>query len=159
MKCPFCGFEDSKVVESRSIDCGSKIRRRRECLKCFKRFTTYEYIESIPLIVVKRDSTREDFDRHKILNGILKSCNKRSIPLDKIEQIVNSIEQKLINNFEKEVPSKFIGEMVMKKLSEVDEVAYIRFASVYRQFKDVDTFMFELKSFLNSNDINHKNLF
>lgn len=154
MKCPFCGFEDSKVVESRSADDGNKTRRRRECLSCFKRFTTYEYVENIPLIVVKRDSTREDFDRNKIVSGILKACNKRSISVDKIEQMSNCVEQKLLNTFEKEVSSKVIGEMVMKQLSQVDEVAYIRFASVYKHFKDVDTFMYELKSFLNHGDIN-----
>ena len=154
MKCPFCGFEDSKVVESRSADDGIKIRRRRECLNCLKRFTTYEYVENVPLIVVKRDSTREDFDHNKLMGGILKSCNKRPISVDKIEQMTNCIEQKLLNDFEKEVSSKAIGEMVMKQLSQVDEVAYIRFASVYKHFKDVDTFMYELKSFLNHNDIN-----
>ena len=142
------------MVESRSADDGNKTRRRRECLSCFKRFTTYEYVENRPLIVVKRDSTREDFDRNKLIGGILKACNKRSISVDKIEQMTNLIEQKLLNTFEKEVSSKTIGEMVMKHLCEVDEVAYIRFASVYRQFKDVDTFMYELKSFLSQGDIN-----
>lgn len=141
-------------MESRSADDGNKTRRRRECLSCFKRFTTYEYVENRPLIVVKRDSTREDFDRNKLIGGILKACNKRSISVDKIEQIVSFIEQKLLNTFEKEVSSKTIGEMVMKQLSQVDEVAYIRFASVYRHFKDVDTFMYELKSFLSHGDIN-----
>ena len=142
------------MVESRSADDGNKTRRRRECLSCFKRFTTYEYVENRPLIVVKRDSTREDFDRNKLIGGILKACNKRSISVDKIEQMTNLIEQKLLNTFEKEVSSKTIGEMVIKHLCEVDEVAYIRFASVYRQFKDVDTFMYELKSFLSQGDIN-----
>ena len=141
-------------MESRSADDGNKTRRRRECLSCFKRFTTYEYVENRPLIVVKRDSTREDFDRNKLIGGILKACNKRSISVDKIEQMTNLIEQKLLNTFEKEVSSKTIGEMVMKHLCEVDEVAYIRFASVYKQFKDVDTFMYELKSFLSQGDIN-----
>lgn len=154
MKCPFCGFEDSKVVESRSTDDGKKIRRRRECLSCLKRFTTYEYVEYRPLIVVKRDSTREDFDRNKIIGGILKACNKRSISVDKIEQMTNLIEQKLLNTFEKEVSSKVIGEMVMKGLFQLDEVAYIRFASVYRHFKDVDTFMYDLKNFLSQNNKN-----
>ncbi len=142
-------------MESRSADDGNKTRRRRECLSCFKRFTTYEYVENRPLIVVKRDSTREDFDRNKLIGGILKACNKRSISVDKIEQMANVIEQKLLNTFEKEVSSKLIGEMVMKQLSQVDEVAYIRFASVYRHFKDVDTFMYELKSFLSHGDINN----
>ncbi len=142
-------------MESRSADDGNKTRRRRECLSCFKRFTTYEYVESRPLIVVKRDSTREDFDRNKLIGGILKACNKRSISVDKIEQMASCIEQKLLNTFEKEVSSKTIGEMVMKRLCEVDEVAYIRFASVYRHFKDVDTFMYDLKSFLSHNDINN----
>ncbi|MDR1628243.1 MAG: transcriptional regulator NrdR [Oscillospiraceae bacterium] len=151
MKCPFCGFDDSKVVESRSTDDGNKTRRRRECLSCFKRFTTYEYVENRPLIVIKRDNTREDFDRNKLIGGILKACSKRSISVNKIEQMASNIEQKLLNTFEKEVSSEIIGEMVMKQLCEVDEVAYIRFASVYKHFKDVDTFMYELKSFLNHN--------
>lgn len=148
MKCPYCSFSDSKVVDSRPTDEGQVIRRRRECIKCGKRFTTYEKIEKIPLIVVKRDGNRVSYDRNKLLNGIIKACEKRPVSMDEIETIVDDIEATLSNSLEKEVTSITIGELVMKKLKEIDEVAYVRFASVYRQFKDINTFMEELKKLL-----------
>ncbi|MPN24874.1 Transcriptional repressor NrdR [bioreactor metagenome] len=148
MKCPFCGYAESKVIDSRPSDEGNSIRRRRECLKCEKRFTTYETIERIPLIIVKKDKTREAFDRNKLFNGIMKACQKRPVPIEKIQQIVDEIETALYNSLEKEIPSKQVGELVMKKLKDLDEVAYVRFASVYRQFKDLNTFMEELTKLL-----------
>ncbi|CCQ95836.1 Transcriptional repressor NrdR [[Clostridium] ultunense Esp] len=149
MNCPFCNYYETKVVDSRPTDEGQAIRRRRECLKCSKRFTTYEKIEKIPLIVVKKDGNRQPYDRNKILNGILKACEKRPVPLNLIEETVDEIEKELYNSLEKEVTSQHIGEMIMNRLKEIDEVSYVRFASVYRQFKDINTFMEELNKLLN----------
>lgn len=148
MKCPFCGNLESKVVDSRPSDEGASIRRRRECLECHKRFTTYETMESLPLVVIKKDGSRQTFDRDKLLGSMLKACEKRPVPLSKLEEIAQEIEQSLQNDMEREVSSAVIGEMVMQKLKEVDEVAYVRFASVYRQFKDIGTFMDELNKLL-----------
>ena len=148
MKCPFCDYYESKVIDSRPTDEGQAIRRRRECLKCSKRFTTYEKIEKMPLIIIKKDGTRESYDRNKLINGILKSCEKRPVSLSTIEGIVDEIEKELYNSLDKEITSQYIGEMVMNKLKDIDEVAYVRFASVYRQFKDLNTFMEELKKIL-----------
>ena len=143
MRCPFCGFEESKVIDSRPTDEGERIRRRRECLQCGKRFTTYEVIETVPVVVIKKDKSRETFDRNKLLNGLLRACEKRPVSLDTLEKIVDDIETKLQNSLDREVPSSQIGTYAMDRLKEVDEVAYIRFASVYRQFKDI-SFMDEL---------------
>ena len=148
MKCPYCSHLESKVVDSRPADEGSSIRRRRECLECHKRFTTYETMESLPLVVIKRDGSRQTFDRSKLLSSMLKSCEKRSVSMSTLEQITNEIEQTLQNEMEREIPSTEIGELVMEKLKGVDEVAYVRFASVYRQFKDISTFMNELNKLL-----------
>lgn len=148
MKCPFCGYDDSKVVDSRPTDEGTSIRRRRECLKCLKRFTTYETVERMPLMLVKRDGTRQVYDRQKLLNGLMKACEKRPVSLAQLEQIVDNVEQKVFGTLESEVSSKTIGELVMEQLRKVDEVAYVRFASVYRQFKDINTFMSELNKLL-----------
>ncbi|MDD6284817.1 MAG: transcriptional regulator NrdR [Firmicutes bacterium] len=148
MKCPYCGFEESKVIDSRPTDDGERIRRRRECLKCGKRFTTYEVIESLPIIVIKKDKSRETFDRDKLINGILRACEKRPVSIDDIERCVDEIEAALHNTLDREVSSVRIGEMVMDKLKNLDEVAYVRFASVYRQFKDINTFMEELNNML-----------
>ena len=148
MRCVFCGNIESKVIDSRSADDGSSIRRRRECLNCGKRFTTYEKVEGIPLIVVKKDKTRQQFDREKLLNGLLRACEKRPISLDQLEQIIDEIEASIQNSLKREISSVEIGEMVMSRLKSIDEVAYVRFASVYRQFKDVNTFMDELKKIL-----------
>ncbi|MGN0499295.1 MAG: transcriptional regulator NrdR [Acutalibacteraceae bacterium] len=148
MKCPYCGYEESKVIDSRPADDGERIRRRRECLGCNKRFTTHEVIETVPLIVVKRDKSRETFDRNKLTAGILRACEKRPVSLDSIEQIVTDIETKLQNSLDREVTSMAIGEYVMEHLKNLDEVAYVRFASVYRQFKDINTFMDELNKLL-----------
>lgn len=148
MKCPYCSFEESKVVDSRSADDGEKIRRRRECLKCGKRFTTYEIIETVPLIVVKRDKSREPFDRNKLTAGILRACEKRPVSIEQIENIVNDIEATLQSSLEREITTKQIGELAMEQLKGVDEVSYVRFASVYRQFKDINTFMEELNKLL-----------
>ena len=144
MKCPYCGCEDSKVIDSRPTDEGERIRRRRECTKCGKRFTTYEIIETVPLIVVKKDGTRESFDRVKLFNGLLRACEKRPVPVEVIEKAVTDIESQLQNSLEKEITSGKIGELAMEKLKDIDEVAYVRFASVYRQFKDVSTFVDEV---------------
>jgi len=144
MKCPFCGFADSKVVDSRPTDEGSSIRRRRECLKCLKRFTTYETVERMPLLLIKRDGTRQPYDRQKLLSGVIKACEKRPVPQQRLEQLVDTVEQKLFSSLDYEISSKVIGEMVMEELRSIDEVAYVRFASVYRQFKDINTFMEEL---------------
>lgn len=149
MKCPYCSYYDSKVVDSRPTEEGQVIRRRRECIKCSRRFTTYEKIEKIPLIVVKKDGIRESYDRNKLLNGIIKACEKRPVSVSEIEKLVDDIETNLSNSLEKEVTSVVIGEMVMNNLKDIDEVAYVRFASVYRQFKDLNTFMEELKKLLN----------
>ncbi|MDO4846198.1 MAG: transcriptional regulator NrdR [Oscillospiraceae bacterium] len=148
MKCPFCGFEESKVVDSRHSEDGGSIRRRRECLSCQKRFTTYETVESLPIVVVKRDNSRQPFDRNKILNGMLRACEKRPVSLTSLEKAVDEIEQTVQNSLDREVSAEQIGEMVMEKLRELDEVAYVRFASVYRQFRDINTFMEELTKLL-----------
>lgn len=148
MKCPYCSFEESKVIDSRPTDEGERIRRRRECLKCQKRFTTYEIIESLPIIVIKKDKSREVFNRDKLINGMLKACEKRPVSINEIERAVNDIESKLQNSLDREVTSTAVGELVMEKLKGLDEVAYVRFASVYRQFKDLSTFMDELNKLL-----------
>ncbi|BDE87203.1 MULTISPECIES: transcriptional regulator NrdR [Intestinimonas] len=148
MKCPFCGNLESKVVDSRPSDEGASIRRRRECLECHKRFTTYETMESLPLVVIKKDGSRQTFDRDKLLGSMLKACEKRSVPLADLERMAGEIEQALQNDMEREVSSSVIGDLVMEKLKEVDEVAYVRFASVYRQFKDIGTFKEELDRLL-----------
>ena len=150
MKCPYCGCEESKVIDSRPTDDGERIRRRRECLKCGKRFTTYEMVESFPLMVIKRDETREPFNREKLSSGIMRACEKRPVSVGSIDKIVDSIERKLQKSFDREVPSNVIGEYAMEMLKETDEVAYVRFASVYRQFKDINTFMEELSKLINS---------
>ena len=144
MRCLFCGHLESKVIDSRSTEEGTTIRRRRECLECGKRFTTYEKIETIPMIVVKKDGLRETWDREKVLNGILRACEKRPVTLSDIEKLIDAIESKLYNMLEREVTSEKIGEMVMERLKDVDDIAYVRFASVYRQFKDINSFMDEL---------------
>ena len=148
MKCPFCGYEESKVIDSRPTDEGERIRRRRECLKCAKRFTTYEIIESVPVIVVKKDKSRESFNRDKLLNGMLRACEKRPVSLETLERAVDDIEAGLQNSLDREVTSIRVGECAMEKLKNIDEVAYVRFASVYRQFKDINTFMEELNKLL-----------
>lgn len=152
MNCPFCAHEESKVVDSRPTDEGQAIRRRRECTNCKKRFTTYEKIEELPLIVIKKGGNRESYNRHKVMNGIIRSCEKRPVSLQDIEKIVDEIEKKLYNSMEKEVSTKFIGELVMEKLKKTDEVAYVRFASVYREFKDISTFMEELNKLIKDPD-------
>ncbi len=140
MKCPFCGYAESKVIDSRPTDEDSRIRRRRECLNCAKRFTTYEAVENLPVIVVKKDTSRELFDRNKLFNGMLRACEKRPVPIETLERAVDDIEMQLQNSLEGEVPAAVIGEYAMDKLKEIDEVAYVRFASVYRQFKDINSF-------------------
>ena len=145
MRCAFCGYDDSRVLDSRPVDESRSIRRRRECLSCGKRFTTYERVEETPLIVIKKDNRRELFDQNKILNGLIKACDKRAVPLAVMEQMVSQIEKDLRNSLEQEVSSQKIGEMVMLSLKNVDEVAYVRFASVYRKFEDISTFMSELR--------------
>lgn len=148
MRCPYCGYEESKVVDSRPTDEFTRIRRRRECMRCAKRFTTYEVIENTPIIVIKKDNSRQVFDRSKLLNGMLKACEKRPVPIDVLEKAVNNIELQLQNSLDNEVSSRQIGELVMDALKEIDDVAYIRFASVYRQFKDLESFMKELTQIL-----------
>ena len=148
MKCPFCGYSESKVIDSRHTDEGERIRRRRESMNCAKRFTTYEIIESVPIIVVKKDKSREAFDRNKLFNGLLRACEKRPVSIETIERIVDEIETTLQNSLDREVTSIHIGELAMDKLKDTDEVAYVRFASVYRQFKDINTFMDELAKLL-----------
>ena len=148
MKCPYCGYEESKVIDSRPADDGERIRRRRECLGCGKRFTTHEVIETVPIIVVKRDRSREVFDRNKLLSGILRACEKRKVSIEQIEKMVDDIEMKLQNSLDREVTSLFIGELAMEDLKKVDEVSYVRFASVYRQFKDINTFLEELNKLM-----------
>ena len=148
MKCPHCGFQESKVVDSRHSEDGTSIRRRRECLNCQKRFTTYETVESLPIIVVKRDNSRQSFDRNKIMNGMLRACEKRPVSMQDLENAVNEIEALVQNSLEREITTEFIGEQVMEKLKGLDEVAYVRFASVYRQFKDIHSFMQELNKIL-----------
>lgn len=144
MRCPFCGYEESKVIDSRPTDEGERIRRRRECMRCAKRFTTYEVIESVPVVVVKKDRSREVFDRDKLYNGMLRACEKRPVSAAALSAAVDDIETSLQNSLDREVTSTRIGELAMEKLKEIDEVAYVRFASVYRQFKDIDTFREEL---------------
>ena len=148
MKCPFCGYTDSKVIDSRPAEDGTTIRRRRECLECQKRFTTYEIIERMPLVVIKRDGSRESFDKVKIINGVIRACEKRPVTMTQIENLANDIELELRGRLESEVKSEVIGEMVMLRLKDLDEVAYVRFASVYRSFKDINTFMEELTKLL-----------
>ena len=143
MKCPYCGYKESKVVDSRPAE-GSSIRRRRECLSCERRFTTYETVEIMPMVVIKKDGTRQSFDRNKVLHSMLRACEKRTVPLAKLEQIAAEIEQNLQSSGEREVTTDMVGQQVMEKLRGVDEVAYVRFVSVYRQFKDIDTFLQEL---------------
>lgn len=144
MRCPFCGYSESKVIDSRPAEEGATIRRRRECLACQKRFTTYEIMERLPLVVIKRDGSRQTFDKIKVMNGMLRACEKRPVSLQSLEKIADEVEQELQNSLEREVSTTEIGEMVMERLKGVDEVAYVRFASVYRQFKDVKTFFDEL---------------
>ncbi|MBR0466056.1 MAG: transcriptional regulator NrdR [Clostridia bacterium] len=148
MKCPFCGYEESKVIDSRPTDEGERIRRRRECLKCQKRFTTYEIIESLPIIVIKKDGSREVFDRQKLMTGMLRACEKRPVSIETLDHIIDNIETVIQNTLDREVNSDKIGQLVMEQLKDVDEVAYVRFASVYRQFKDINTFMEELNKLL-----------
>ena len=148
MKCPYCGYSESKVIDSRPADDGASIRRRRECLSCAKRFTTYETVESLPMVVVKKDGSRQSFDRSKVLGGMIRACEKRPVPLAELERIADSVEQELQNGLDREITTAHIGELVMEKLRGLDQVAYVRFASVYRQFKDIDTFMHELNKLL-----------
>ena len=148
MKCPYCGYSESKVIDSRPADENSSIRRRRECLSCGKRFTTYETVESLPMVVVKKDGSRQSFDRRKVLGGMIRACEKRPVPLAELEKIA---EEDLQNSMEREISTEAIGEKVMERLRNVDQVAYVRFASVYRQFKDIDTFMTELNKLLADN--------
>lgn len=148
MRCPYCDFPESKVIDSRPVEEGNAIRRRRECIKCEKRFTTYEKIETIPVMVVKKDRSREQFSRTKVMNGMLRSCEKRPVAMRDIEMVVNDIETRIMNSLEREVTTETIGEMVMERLKQLDEVAYVRFASVYREFKDINTFMDELHKLL-----------
>ncbi len=150
MKCPYCGEIESKVIDSRPTEDGEKIRRRRECLGCKKRFTTYEVVETVPLMVVKKDRSRQTFDRQKLLNGMVRSCEKRPVSYEMLENAVDTIEQTLLNSYDREVSSMYIGELAMQELKKIDEVAYVRFASVYRQFSDLNTFMDELKDMLDS---------
>ncbi len=152
MKCPYCSYSESKVIDSRPAEEGSTIRRRRECLSCQKRFTTYEIMERVPLIVVKKDGSRQTFDRVKLLNGMIRACEKRQVSMSALEAVANDIEQELQNSLEREVSSNRIGELVMEKLKAIDEVAYVRFASVYRHFKDINTFIDELNKLLNDRD-------
>lgn len=149
MICPYCGHREDKVIDSREASDGAAIRRRRECMKCERRFTTYERLEESPLLVIKRDGRREPFDRKKLLSGILKACEKRPIPMERLEVLVDEVERELGQKFEKEIPSVEIGARVMQRLHDLDEVAYVRFASVYRSFKDLNQFMKELREMLN----------
>ena len=146
MKCPYCGYSESKVIDSRPADENSSIRRRRECLSCGKRFTTYETVESLPMVVVKKDGSRQSFDRRKVLGGMIRACEKRPVPLAELEKIAEEIEQDLQNSMEREISTEAIGEKVMERLRNVDQVAYVRFASVYRKFEDVSTFIEEIKA-------------
>ena len=148
MKCPFCAFLESKVIDSRPTDEGERIRRRRECLSCSKRFTTYETVESLPMVVIKRDNSRQSFDRNKVLNGMLRACEKRPVAMADLELAADEIEQSIQNSLDREVSTARIGELVMERLKPLDEVAYVRFASVYRQFKDINSFMRELNKIL-----------
>ena len=157
MKCPYCGYSESKVIDSRPADENSSIRRRRECLSCGKRFTTYETVESLPMVVVKKDGSRQSFDRRKVLGGMIRACEKRPVAIGTLERAVDEIEQSLLNTLDREVTSLEIGELAMAQLKNIDEVAYVRFASVYRQFSDINTFMDELKELLSSNQKKLKN--
>lgn len=148
MRCPFCSFDESKVVDSRSTDENTTIRRRRECIKCSKRYTTYEKIEDIPVLVIKRDLARENFNKEKIINGLIIACQKRPVSRKQIEELAEDIEKSISNNMFTEVESRVIGEMVMERLKSLDEISYVRFASVYRQFKDINTFLEEIKSLI-----------
>lgn len=148
MKCPYCGFPESKVIDSRPTDEGQRIKRRRECLKCSKRFNTYEIIETFPIIVIKKDRSREAFDRNKLINGLLRACEKRAVSIEQIENIVDNIESSIQSLPEREIDSTLIGEFAMKNLKDIDEVSYVRFASVYKQFKDINTFMEELNKLI-----------
>ncbi len=148
MRCPFCGHEDSKVIDSRPTDEGVAIRRRRECIKCAQRFTTYEKVESLPIVVIKKDKTREMFDREKLLAGLTRACEKRPVETSTLDRLVDKIETDLQNTLKREISTKEIGEKVMEGLKDIDEVAYVRFASVYRQFKDVSTFIAEVNKLL-----------
>jgi transcriptional repressor NrdR len=148
LRCPFCGFAESKVVDSRAAEEGNSIRRRRECLSCVRRFTTYEVVEALPLMVIKKDGRREMFDRAKLLKGLLRASDKRSISLSEMEALVDKVEKEIRNTMEREVPTKQIGETVMRYLKEIDQVAYVRFASVYREFADINNFMHELEALM-----------
>ncbi len=148
MKCPYCGMQDSKVLDSRPADDRDSIRRRRECLSCGKRFTTYEMVERLPMIVIKKDGKRQEFDREKVLRGMIRACEKRPVQMEELEKIADEIEQELANTLDREIQTERVGELVMEKLRKVDEVSYVRFASVYRQFKDINTFMAELNKLL-----------
>ena len=152
MKCPYCGEADSKVIDSRPADDGARIRRRRECPRCKRRFTTYEVVETVPMMVDKKDRSREAFDRQKLLRGLQRACEKRPVTYEMLEKAVDNIEQVLMSGYEREVGSGRIGELAMEELKQIDEVAYVRFASVYRQFSDIDTFMKELKQLLNNRE-------
>lgn len=148
MKCPYCGFVEDKVIDSRPTEENTAIRRRRECSRCQKRFTTYEKVESVPLMVIKKDKTHQAFDRDKLLNGLLRACEKRPVSIEDLEKMVDQIEGQILNSLKREITSQEIGEMVMERLKDLDEVAYVRFASVYRQFRDINTFMDELHKLL-----------
>ncbi len=157
MRCPFCSYGESKVIDSRAAEEGSSIRRRRECLQCMRRFTTYEVVEESPLMVIKKDGRRELFDRTKLLNGILRSCEKRPIPLSVVENVVDKVEKELRNLMEREVSSRHIGETVMRHIKDIDQVAYVRFASVYRQFADINNFMQELEALMKTQSVKSHN--
>ena len=148
MRCPYCAYPESNVIDSRPTDENNSFRRRRECLSCGKRFTTYETVESVPLVVVKKDGSRQSFDRQKLLNGMVRACDKRSVTLQTLEQAVADIEQRLLNSMDREIPTERVGELVMEELKKIDQVAYVRFASVYRQFQDIDSFVAELNKLL-----------
>ena len=152
MRCPYCGCTESRVVDSRPTDEGERIRRRRECLNCTKRFTTYEIVETTPLMIVKRDNSREPFNREKLTNGLLRACEKRPISLDDIDAVIDKVEARIYGGMEREVSSKFVGEITLEYLKDLDEVAYVRFASVYRQLRDIHSFMTELEKMLNEKD-------
>lgn len=154
MKCPFCAYEDSKVIDSRPTDENQTIRRRRECIYCKKRFTTYEKIEKVPIVIVKKDGTRQTFDRNKILNGMIRACEKRPVSIRTLENAVDNIEKQIYNTLDREIKSDLVGELVMEELKEIDEISYVRFASVYRQFKDINSFMEELKNIQSEVDNN-----
>ncbi|MEG0339528.1 MAG: transcriptional regulator NrdR [Oscillospiraceae bacterium] len=153
MKCPYCGEIESKVIDSRPADDGERIRRRRECLTCAKRFTTYEVVETFPLMVIKKDKSREAFDRQKLLNGLMRACEKRAVTYKMLENAVDNIEQTLLSSYDREISSIYIGELAMNELKQIDEVAYVRFASVYRQFSDINTFMDELTELLSKRTV------